>query len=209
MWSQCCVSLLGCPLEAMLASACPAINRTGQQGGMTSRGSTRAAAALLCLGALLGAARAQITVSETASGSVGVPGTYDPCLDPPSGVQRVRGAAAGLVGASSGWRQHRATSRGSLRCAGRQLPPRAVGRQAAAPPPPTAAAPCIPRCLLKLRPPLPAALQGDSFVFGLAFWPGSTVVDWCATACLRAAVLLSSAAAYLGCCVAGRLPRTR
>ena len=58
----------------------------------------RALAALLCLGALLGAARAQVTVPETSGGNVGTPGTYDPCLDPPSGVQKVRARPRGLGG---------------------------------------------------------------------------------------------------------------
>ena len=50
----------------------------------------RALAALLALACCLGGARAQATVSDTAAGSSGTPGTYDPCLPPPTGVKRVR-----------------------------------------------------------------------------------------------------------------------
>ena len=36
-----------------------------------------------------------------------------------------------------------------------------------------------------LRPPAPSHAQGDPFVFGLAFWPGGLVSDWCAAAATR------------------------
>ncbi|PRW58472.1 Armadillo repeat-containing 8 [Chlorella sorokiniana] len=48
----------------------------------------RALAALLALACCLGGARAQATVADTAAGSSGTPGTYDPCLPPPTGVKR-------------------------------------------------------------------------------------------------------------------------
>lgn len=50
----------------------------------------RALAALLALACCLGGTRAQATVADTAAGSSGTPGTYDPCLPPPTGVKRVR-----------------------------------------------------------------------------------------------------------------------
>lgn len=50
----------------------------------------RALAVLLVLACCLAGAQAQATVADTAAGSTGTPGTYDPCLPPPTGVKRVR-----------------------------------------------------------------------------------------------------------------------
>ena len=50
---------------------------------------------------------------------------------------------------------------------------------------------------------MPCSLQGDPFVFGLAFWPGGTLSQWCAAA---AAAVAALAACNPQCCTSRACP---
>lgn len=100
----------GAALPRHFAARAPALNLMHRLVGLaTSTAAMKQTAPLLlaALVALACGARAQVVVPETATGDAtggGTPGTYDPCLPPPTGVQqascsplRVPVAAAGAV----------------------------------------------------------------------------------------------------------------